>query len=685
MDTGAAIEPLIGTRSEFRRLAQGQSTVSAASKLRQWWQLHTGWEDTPLDGTAPAWFASFLVHTAALLALAAATLLLPTEQRAVRLSAQAVDLETTPVLEEFRFSQERLEAVGALSEHGTGDAMPQSFVAAPDTELAFEADAITPVGNIQVVDVSQTILQGRNPTENLLIKGAGSSGTTGAAGAVDRITNEILLSLDERPTLVVWLFDQSGSLKAQRESIAKRFDRVYDELGIIEASGNPAFQRHDDKPLLTAVASFGEAVSVLTRKPTDDLVEIKEAVRGVVDDPSGRENVFQSVNYLADKFRHYRLKTPRRNVMIVIFTDEAGDDVTHLDATIETCRKLAMPVYVVGVPAPFGREDAYVKYVDPDPKFDQSVQWLPVHQGPESLLPERIKLNFKGEREYEERFDSGFGPYGLCRLTSETGGLYFTVHPNRKVGKEVPSWETAAYSSHLSAFFDERVMRNYRPDYVTVDQYYDFIAKNRACGSLVKAAQLSWTTPMENIRRQFPKADDAQLARDLSLAQRNAAKLEPQINQLVSVLRQGEADRAAVSKPRWQAGYDLAIGRALAVKVRTEGYNAMLAQAKQGLQFQNPKNDTWILRPSREVTINSALSKDAAAAVAYLQRVVAEHPDTPWALDAKRELKQPLGWKWTEDFSDVARRLAENQNGNRRRRPERQMPPEMPRRDPPAL
>jgi hypothetical protein len=665
-------------------LVRGQNTVSAASKLRQWWQAHSGWEDTPIDGAAPAWFTSFVVHFAALLALATATLLLPAEHRPVVLSAQPVELESQPAVEEFRFSQERQETVGALSAGGIGDAAPQSLIAGPEMELAFEAPEIMPVGNLQVVDISQAVLQGRNPTENVLIRGAGSTGTTGAAGAVDRITNEILLSLDERPTLVVWLFDQSGSLKAQREAIAKRFDRVYDELGIIEAAGNPAFQHHDDKPLLTAVASFGETVNLLTKKPTDDVVEIKEAVRHVVDDPSGRENVFQAVHLLADKFRHYRLKAPRRNVMIVAFTDEAGDDVNHLDATIEMCRKLAMPVYVVGVPAPFGREDAYVKYVDPDPKFDQSVQWLPVHQGPESLLPERIKLNFSGEREYDERIDSGFGPYGLCRLTSETGGLYFTVHPNRRVGEEVPEWETAAYSSHLAAFFDERVMRNYRPDYVTVDQYYDFIAKNRACGALVQAAQLSWTTPMERVRRRFPKVDDAQLARDLAVAQRSAAKVEPQINQLVNVLRQGEAERPKVTKPRWQAGYDLAIGRALAVKVRTEGYNAMLAEAKQGLQFKKPRSDTWILRPSRDVTINSALAKDATAAEAYLKRVVAEHPETPWALDAERELKQPFGWKWTEDFTDVARRMAEAEN-SRRRRPERPLPPEKPRRDPPAL
>ena len=658
----------------------------AINKLRQWWQIHTGREDTPFDGETSAWLFSLAVHTAALVTLACATLLLPTERREVVLSAQSVDEDAAMVLEAFHFAQQPTNAVGARSEGGSGDAVPQSLVEAPNTDLAYEVRSLTPVGNLQVLDVDRTILEGRNVTENLLIKGVGSTGTVGADGAIDRITNEIVLSLDEQPTLVVWLFDGSGSLKAQRESIAERFDRVYDELGVIEASGNPAFRRHDDKPLLTVVASFGQSVNLLTRKPTDDVVAIKEAVRGIADDPSGRENVFQSVQFVADKYRHYRLQKSRRNVMIVVFTDEAGDDVGQLDATIETCRKFAMPVYVVGVPAPFGREDAFIKYVDPDPNFDQSPQWLPVHQGPESLLPERIKLSFAGQREYEERIDSGFGPYGLCRLTSETGGLYFTVHPNRKVGEPVASWETAAYSSHLAAFFDERLMRNYRPDYVTVDAYYKMLAANRACGALVQAAQLSWTTPMENIRRRFPKVDEAQLARELSLAQRSAAKLEPKIDQLVSVLRQGEADRPKLTKLRWQAGFDLAIGRALAVKVRTEGYNAMLAQAKQGMKFKNPRDDTWILRPAREVTVNSALAKDSAAATAYLRRVVAEHPGTPWALDAQRELAEPLGWQWQEQFTNVAARVAQAQQGaNNRRPPAPANPPQKPRRDPPAL
>jgi hypothetical protein len=656
------------------------------NRLRYWWQSRTGREETPLDGDAPAWAISLLVHLIALLVLAGATLLLPTS-RSVSLSARSVEAEPEPVIEEFRFQQNPAAAVGALSEGGVDGARPEALELAEASQIAYELPPTAPVAQRQVLEFDRTIFTGPNVSENLLVKGAGSVGALGADGAVDRLTHEILLSLEAGPTLVVWLFDESGSLQAQRESIAKRFEHVYDELGVIEASGNSAFKQHRDKPLLTAVASFGETVQLLTTKPIDDVAEIRASVRAARSDPSGRENVFQSVAYLADKFRHYRLGSQRRNVMIVVFTDEAGDDVAELDTAVDICRKLAMPVYVVGIPAPFGRQDAFVKYVDPDPNFDQSPQWLPVHQGPESLVPERIKLNFAGMREYDERIDSGFGPYGLCRLTSETGGLYFTVHPNRNVGRPVPSWETAAYSSHLGAFFDETVMRGYRPDYVSVDQYQKLLMENRACAALVEAARLSWLTPMENVRRRFPKVDDAQLARILSQAQREAAKLEPKINQFVGILRQGEPDRRRISKPRWQAGFDLAIGRALAVKVRTDGYNAMLAEAKQGMKFKNERNDTWIIRPSSDVTLNSALAGDAADAKRYLEGVVADHPGTPWALVAQQELAEPLGWRWSERFTDVAGRRARQQARAAINVPRPQMPtpPPKPRRDPPAL
>ncbi|MEX0612229.1 MAG: VWA domain-containing protein, partial [Pirellulales bacterium] len=281
--------------------------------------------------------------------------------------------------------------------------------------------------------------------------------------------------------------------------------------------------------------------------------------------------------------------------------------------------------------------------------------------------------------------DSGFGPFGLCRLTYETGGLYFTVHPNRETGRRIRPWETAAMASHLGSFFYARVMRNYRPQYVPTRQYYDFVKSHLACAALVEAAQLSAITPMEDVRLRFPRIDDAQFARDLSNAQRTAAKLEPKVAALAAILRQGERDRDKVTTPRWQAGFDLAIGRALAVKVHTEGYNAMLAEAKQGLKFKDEQSDTWLLRPADSVTTGSALAKDADDSRKYLERVVAEHKGTPWALDAERELREPFGWEWREEFTDVAGRLARAEAARNRPRPERPEPPRKPRRDPPAL
>jgi hypothetical protein len=141
----------------------------------------------------------------------------------------------------------------------------------------------------------------------------------------------------------------------------------------------------------TTVGSSGP-----TTDSTDDIAEIKSAVSGLKTDTSGIERTFHAVHQAATRFRQFRTQEPRRNVLFVIFTDEAGDDEAELDSAVAICRRHAIPVYCVGVPAPFGRRDANIKYIDPDPKYDQSVQWIPVRQGPESYLPELVKQSGEG-------------------------------------------------------------------------------------------------------------------------------------------------------------------------------------------------------------------------------------------------------------------------------------------------
>jgi len=296
--------------------------VAVVEKERLWWKPGAWLADPLVMRDATGWMASAFIHGVALIALAMLTLVVPLQSR-LTLSILPPALEDeTLVPQEFHYSVDEHAQVGALGNSGLASARPSAPVEALESEVAIEVDPTAAVGNIEVQDFTRTVLAGPNIPENIVVKGAGSVGTSGAMGAVDRITHEILLSLDKRPTTVLWLFDQSGSLKPQRESIAKRFDKIYDELGVIKASGNAAF-KHDEKPLLTAVATFGKSVELLTPKATDDLTEIKSAVRSVSLDDSGTENVFNAVGFLAEKFRQQRLAKPRRNVMRVVFTAEA--------------------------------------------------------------------------------------------------------------------------------------------------------------------------------------------------------------------------------------------------------------------------------------------------------------------------------------------------------------------------
>ena len=626
-------------------------------------------DDSPWGGDTPSWLASLAFHLCVLAVMAAIGVVArPTIETIAMVASAAPPEDLLTTSQDFAFSETPQNAIGSAAP-GEGDL---GLAAAPTLGLS----ATLPSQLETVVDPSAVaseriaiqeeirIATGPRFSENLAIKGSAGVGATGTGGAIDRITQEILLSLEERNTLVVWLFDQSGSLANQRADILRRLDRIYEELGVIEASGNPAFKNAEAKPLLTSVVAFGQHVTFLTSKPTDDIDEIKSALAGMKTDDSGVEKTFTAVREAVERYRSLRTSEPRRNVMIVIFTDEAGDDEDELDRAVTLCRRAEIPVYAVGVPAPFGRREGLVKYVDPDPKYDQTPQWVPVRQGPESYLPELVNIASTDD----EPMDSGFGPYSLTRLCWETGGIFFAVHPNRTENKNVSRRETAVLSAQLNHFFDPQVMQAYRPDYSSIKEYQRLLAENKARAALVQAAQMSWVTPMERPDLIFPKVSDADLANRLSRAQRTAAVVGPKITAIYEILRQGEKDRPRLTKRRWQAGYDLSMGRVMSVMVRAEGYNAVLAKAKAGMRFADPKNDTWRLVPSDEVNVSSTLEKQAAAAREYLERVVREHPQTPWALLAEKELKQPLGWKWEEMYTGVnaPRQVAGNNNPPRR-------------------
>lgn len=622
-------------------------------------QEYTGEDETPLDGDTPAWAVSLVIHVAVLVSLSFAGLGTVTQAPKPIAVIETPFEEEQEVLEIPReVSLDELVEVdpGSQSDEGFESAESVAQEVAPVSVVAVEMpDLVSDDMTIEPLDVVST---GLNYDENLTIKGASGMGETGASGAVDRLTLEIAASLEQRPTVVCWVFDQSVSLAGQRKEIASRLERVFGELGLTSTA--------QANELFNVVYAYGKQVTPVIDKPTREVSEVVSAITRIPVDESGIENTFTAIAEAAKKAKQIRLSgAERRNVMIINFTDEVGNDQQYADAVATFCRAQAMRVFVVGVPAPFGRRDVKMKFVEFDPKYAADEQWAIVEQGPESLYPEFVDVRPKNSP--DEPIDSGFGPFSLSKLCAETGGIYFAVHANRGARGRVSDSATAAMSSQLRYFFDSKVMRDYRPDYLPQAQIDKMLAANKAKASLVAAAKAAQLAPMEAPTMRFPREDDGKLALLLGEAQKKAAVLEPKIDALYGTLAAGVPDRAKIApeEKRWQAGFDLALGRVLAVKVRTNAYNIMLAQAKAGMKFKNPKNDTWILNPSDDVSqVGSQTERLAKQADEVLRRVVAEHPGTPWAQMAAEELRSPLGYSWEETYTGVNAPKPGNGNGN---------------------
>jgi hypothetical protein len=196
--------------------------------------------------------------------------------------------------------------------------------------------------------------------------------------------------------------------------------------------------------------------------------------------------------------------------------------------------------------------------------------------------------------------------------------------------------------------FDAAVVERYAPDYIATVDYQKLLAENKARAALVQAAKMP-PLKIEGLpKTHFAKAAEAQMARQITEAQHFAASNGPRVDRLYEVLVAGEADRRKLDSPRWQAEYDLALGRVLANKARLDGYNAMLAALKRGKNFQKPDSREWILDSADHFETGSPIQRMADNAKACLQRVMQDHPGTPWARIAEEELKLPLGWSWTE-------------------------------------
>ncbi len=596
--------------------------------------MHASDDAEPPPATAwlddvPAWALSLVLHAAVALVLMSISWAVVSESR-FQLQSEVVP-EPDPVPVDYALDTKISQEAGNNSLLQIDGA---SLAAAQHRGLENHPEEISVDPDLNVDPTLTVAAAVPVPSEAELLEDIDLTGTTeyagGTSGAIDRITWEIAAALRERRTIVVWLFDESLSLQDRREQIADRFDAIYEQLR----------QRNvrAEENLTTGIVGFGKDVHLLQGKPISDTDRLSEIVRNIENDVSGEERVFTAVDRALRAFVPDK-KKQQAALMLIVVTDERGDDYDRLESVIRKCARTGTRVYCIGNSAVFGREKGFV-FFRWEADGEQFAADLPVDQGPETAMVEGLQLPFWTDRHVElSRMSAGFGPYALSRLCAETGGIYFIADDTS------------------GPRFDPAVMRQYSPDYRPQRQYEQELASNRAKGALVQAAQ--YAVPQEAIpqpQRRFLATSDTVLRQQITEAQKPLAVLDYYLQEVHRILESGEPDRDALDTNRWRASFDLAMGRILAMRVRAFGYNTMLAQMKSSPRpFEQEGSNEWILSPADVSDAGAAVRKMHDRALEYLNRVIDEHPGTPWALLAQVELETPLGWEWSEGMRRIAR------------------------------
>ena len=557
--------------------------------------------------------------------------------------------ESTVAVETVNFVASAMASSGMSSGGtGTGPAVAQQ-------KLDGAASLREPTVNVNFSNINlpglKTISQDLGSGQGGQVSGDVGRVVEGYGAALGQMTLELLRLMREQRVLVVWLFDESDSMKDDQKEIRERFHKVYQELGLVQKTEGK--HKASDDILLSSVMSFGKETHEHTPKPTSNTEEIKAAIDKIQIDESGLENICGAIQAVTRKYSTIA-RNQKRKLVIIVVSDESGDDGNELEEAIESCKRAKAPVYVLGHYSVFGYPYAHVRWIDP--KYNLP-HWLQINRGPETPEPEC--LQFDGLHARWDVFSSGVGPYEQVRIAKQTGGIFFLLPGNED--------NLTGAGTNEERKFDFLDMKEYLPDlssrqaYIKdrMDQKFRE-AQWHAVAALNphKDQELSMQEHWYSIE---PAVFDEQGGKTFERAVRALGMLNDEVRVLDSVKKLRDKESSA----RWRANYDLMHAQLLAYRVRLFQLLLSLDQHKKKRPTPtNPANNGWnivrvkeLLEPDKEQIKQTKVDFEELKRQNDLSRrefeaVIENHPKTPWARRARWELDAGFGMKFAEGFRD---------------------------------
>ncbi|MDA1014601.1 MAG: VWA domain-containing protein [Planctomycetota bacterium] len=595
---------------------------------------------------------AMVVHVVALTVLYLYKIVEPSQLAAFVIETVAAE---DRVQEEFEQEMEQTTEVATTINMVSGGAVSQavggSSGGAPlKKPMSFTPNNITKESNVNVA-MGAVGLPGEGELGMDLgegnIKGEGAALVEGYGPALGRLTKEIMRLMRKDPVTVVWMFDESGSMKDDQEQIKGKIHKLYEELKLVDKdptilSARERRKEKSDTTLLTAVTSFGKLYHEQTPKPTSNVEQIIKAIESIPVDETGEEKMCGALTIVLNKFSKM---AKSRKVAIVMVSDESGDDSLGLIGPRDMAKALNIPIYIMGRESVFGSLYAYVPWQDPSTKH-----WhrLPIRRGPETAFPEGLQWDG-----FRRRFDahmSGFGPYSQVKLARDSGGIFFQL-PHEE--EKLVNFDNKKYE-HLA-------LKEYVPDMRDPNIYMQDAQNSNFRKAIQEVIML--LNPHEKKGLEIPENDHFDT--NLAAAGRTITQRVNQIATIIVVLDRCQQYldsvrplRANEPSRRWRASYDLMYAQLFAYKVRLFEYAIAIGQFSTNLaqHLTDPTHNRWYIRqggsslilptPQQEAGLKvtgdqlKELQKQAVRGFALVQEA---HPNTPWAVRAAWEAKRSFG------------------------------------------
>jgi hypothetical protein len=152
----------------------------------------------------------------------------------------------------------------------------------------------------------------------------------------------------------------------------------------------------------------------------------------------------------------------------------------------------------------------------------------------------------------------------------------------------------------------------------------------------------------ERLQEYFINGDKMARDKELEAKGKQLGRVMFVLNEALNAMTTEEMEKDRDKEPpRWQANYDYMLARLKAQLAYLNEYSALLGQMRKDQQpALEPKVHTgWRIASQASVSDASA-KKLANESKKTLERLMKEHPDTPWEILAKRDHLTNLGLEW---------------------------------------